>query len=142
MRSFTRGRRDRARRAVFLGLVALILVAGVAVRGGPAGAGPGGAPALRLNEREYFSAPGVDVMAFQDIYPEGHQGGVGVIQNGVRVATNGDLRLEPAPGQWAPVPVQKERVVDRARGEIVTTLAYPDPDKDRKGFNPIDYPDL
>ena len=81
-------------------------------------------------------------MAFQDVYPEGHQGGVGIIQNGVRVATNGDLRLEPAPGQWAPVPVQKDRAVDRAAGEIVTTLAYPDPDKDRKGFNPIDYPDL
>src|SRR5215831_11410983 len=97
---------------------------------------------MRLNEREYFSTPGVDVMAFQDVYPEGHQGGVGIIQNGVRVATNGDLRLEPAPGQWAPVPVQKDRVVDRKSGEIVTTLAYPDPDKDRKGFNPIDYPDL
>ena len=81
-------------------------------------------------------------MAFQDVYPEGHQGGVGIIQNGVRVATNGDLRLEPAPGQWAPVPVQKDRAVDRAAGEIVTTLAYPDPDKDRKGFNPIEYPDL
>ena len=97
---------------------------------------------LQLNPREYFSAPGVDVMAFQDIYPEGHQGGVGVIQNGVRVASNGDLRLEPAPGQWAPVPVQQHRVVDRRRGEIVTTLAYPDPGKDRTGFNPIEYPDL
>ncbi len=95
---------------------------------------------LQLNEQGYFSAPGADVMAFQDIYPEGHQGGVGIIQNGVRVATNGDLRLEPAPGQWAPVPVQKDRAVDRAAGEIVTTLAYPDPDKDRKGFNPLEYP--
>ena len=97
---------------------------------------------LRLNEREYFSAAGVDVMAFQDVYPEGHQGGVGIIQQGVRVATNGDLRLEPAPGQWAPVPVQKSRIVDRAQGAITATLAYPDPDKDRRGFNPIAYPDL
>jgi endoglucanase len=99
-------------------------------------------PKLQLREQGYFSAPGADVMAFQDVYPEGHQGGVGIIQNGVRVATNGDLRLEAAPGQWAPVPVQKDRAVDRAAGEIVTTLAYPDPDKDRKGFNPIEYPDL
>ena len=102
----------------------------------------GNAATLRLNDREYFSTPGADVMAFQDIYPEGHQGGVGIIQHGVRVATNGDLRLEPAPGQWAPVPVQKQRTVDRRSGEITTTLAYPDPDKDRRGFNPIDYPDL
>jgi endoglucanase len=101
-----------------------------------------GKPRLALNERGYFSMPGLDVMAFQDFYPEGHQGAVSVIQNGVRVASNGDLRLEPAPGQWAPVPVQKARVVDAKTGEIVTTLAYPDPDKDRKGFNPIEYPNL
>src|SRR5262245_51536861 len=94
---------------------------------------------LHLNEREYLSMPGLDVLAFQDVYPEGHQGGVEIIQNGVRVATNGDVRLEPAPGQWAPVPAQQERAVDRKRGEIVTTLAYPDPAKDKKGFNPIDY---
>jgi hypothetical protein len=97
---------------------------------------------LRLNDREYLAMPGLDVLAFQDVYPEGHQGGVEIIQNGVRVATNGDVRLEPAPGQWAPVPVQKERTFDRKRGEIVTALAYPDPDKDRRGFNPIEYPDL
>ena len=100
------------------------------------------ASGLHLNDREYFSMPGLDVMAFQDIYPEGHQGGVGIIQNGVRVASNGDVRLEPTPGQWAPVPRQIERVVDRKTGEIRAHLAYPDPDKDRKGFNPIDYPDL
>jgi endoglucanase len=99
-------------------------------------------PLLRLNEREYFSMPGLDVMAFQDIYPEGHQGGVGIIQNGVRVATNGDVRLEATPGQWQPVAKQIDRVVDRARGEIAVKLAYPDPAKDRRGFNPIDYPDL
>jgi hypothetical protein len=97
---------------------------------------------LRLNEREYLTMPGLDVMAFQDVYPEGHQGGIEIIQNGVRVATNGDVRLEPAPGQWAPVPVQQDRTVDRKRGEIVTTLAYPDPAKDKKGFNPLEYPDL
>jgi endoglucanase len=104
---------------------------------------PGGAhagPALRLNDREYFAMPGLDVMVFQDIYPEGHQGGVGIIQNGVRVASNGDLRLEPTPGQWQPVPVQLQRAVDKRSSEIVATLAYPDPSKDRKGFNPIDYP--
>jgi len=32
-----------------------------------------------LNELEYFENGGVNVMAFQDIYPEGHQGGVAII---------------------------------------------------------------
>jgi hypothetical protein len=97
---------------------------------------------LLLNQKEYFEAPGINVMAFQDIYPDGHQGGVSIIQNGVRVATNGDLRLDPAPGQWQAMPVQKARSVDAALNSITTTLSYPDPSKNRVGFNPIDYPDL
>jgi hypothetical protein len=97
---------------------------------------------LRLNHKEYFEAPGINVMAFQDIYPDGHQGGVSIIQNGVRVATNGDLRLDPAPGQWQPMPKQDARIVDVDGNSIVTTLSYPDPSKNRTGFNPIDYPDL
>ena len=99
-------------------------------------------PGLQLNKKEYFEAPGINVMAFQDIYPDGHQGGVSVIQNGVRVATNGDLRLDPAPGQWQPMPRQDQRVVDAADNSITTTLSYPDPTKNRTGFNPINYPDL
>src|SRR5215469_5452803 len=97
---------------------------------------------LRLNDKEYFEAPGVNVMAFQDIYPDGHQGGVSIIQNGVRVATNGDLRLDPAPGQWQPMPKQDGRIVDVKENTITTTLSYPDPSKNRTGFNPINYPDL
>jgi hypothetical protein len=97
---------------------------------------------LRLNTKEYFARPGVNVMAFQDIYPDGHQGGISIIQNGVRVATNGDLRLDPAPGQWQPMPRQDARAVDDAANTITTTLSYPDPSKNRTGINPIDYPDL
>lgn len=86
--------------------------------------------------------PGLNVMLAHDFYPESHQGGVGVIQNGLRVATNGDLRLEPTPGQWQPVPKVGKRMVDRAKGEISVRMEYPDPEKNRRGFNPIIYPDL
>lgn len=99
-------------------------------------------PSLQLNDKEYFEMPGLNVMAFQDIYPEGHQAGVSIILNGVRIATNGDIRLDTTPGQWQPTPKQDSRVVDKAHGEIVTTLSYPDAERNRKGFNPIDYPDL
>ena len=64
---------------------------------------------LRINDHEYFEKPGLNVMVFFDIYPEGHQGAVGIIQNGTRVATNGDLRLEPTPGQWQPIPKVSKR---------------------------------
>jgi endoglucanase len=98
--------------------------------------------ALQLNDLEYFEMPGLNVMAFQDIYPEGHQSGVVIIQNGARVSTNGDLRLDPTPGQWQPMPKQDKRVVNKQANEITTWLSYPDPSRNRKGFNPIDYPDL
>jgi len=99
-------------------------------------------PSLKLNDVEYFEKPGLDVMVFQDFYPEGHQGGVSIIQNGTRVASNGDIRLEPTPGQWQPVPKLDKRVVDRQGNDITAWLSYPDPSKNRKGFNPIEYPDL
>ena len=58
---------------------------------------------FQLTSDGYFNAEGVDVMAFSDFYPEGHQGGVCVIMNGRRVATNGDIRLDATPGQWQAV---------------------------------------
>lgn len=95
-----------------------------------------------LNKLEYFERGGVNVMAFQDIYPEGHQGGVAVIMHGKRLATNGDIRLDETPGQWQPIPKQIERKIDAAGNVITVRLSYPDPAINRKGFNPIEYPDL
>lgn len=97
---------------------------------------------FRINKQEYLERQGANVMLAHDFYPESHQGGVGVIQNGIRVATNGDLRLEPTPGQWQPVPKVGERQVDRQKQEISVHMSYPDASKDRKGFNPIIYPGL
>jgi hypothetical protein len=97
------------------------------------------AQTFRLNDAGYFNAGGTDVMAFSDFYPEGHQGGVCVIMNGLRIATNGDIRLEATPGQWQPVPKQLSRKVEGNR--IVTTLCYPDSSRHLTGFNPMVYPD-
>jgi len=121
--------------AVFLGVAVLTRAAA----GASAPAHPDG---LVLNDQEYLEMPGLNVMLAHDFYPEGHQGGVGVIQNGRRVATNSDLRLEPTPGQWQPVPKVGERTVDRTAGTISVRMEYPDPERDRKGYNPIEYPDL
>lgn len=81
-------------------------------------------------------------MVFSDIYPDGHQTGVSIIQHGLRVAANGDLRLEASPGQWSPVPKGVSLNVDKDRQIISQRLSYPDESKNRKGFNPIEYPDL
>ncbi|MDZ7371930.1 MAG: glycoside hydrolase, partial [candidate division KSB1 bacterium] len=81
---------------------------------------------LRLNEKDYFEMPGLNVMVFHDFYPEGHQGGVTIIQHGERTAANGDLRLEPAPGQWQPVPKFYGRQIHRDKNEISARLGFPD----------------
>ena len=97
------------------------------------------AQTFQMNAEGYFNAGGTDVMAFSDFYPEGHQGGVCVIMNGRRIATNGDIRMEATPGQWQPVPKQLSRKVEGNR--ITTTLCYPDSSRHLTGFNPMVYPD-
>jgi endoglucanase len=98
---------------------------------------------FKLNkELGYFKNIGVDVMAFDDIYPEGHQSGVSIIMHGNRVATNGDIRFEQTPGQWQPVPKQGERKLDEAANTITTSLSFPDRSRHLRGFNPMIYPDF
>lgn len=98
---------------------------------------------FRLNPASgYFQNKGVDVMAFDDIYPEGHQSGVSIIMHGNRVATNGDIRFEQTPGQWQPVPKQDHRELDAEANTISTSLSYPDASRHLRGFNPTIYPDF
>jgi endoglucanase len=119
-------------------LVTTFALIGFAALTAPAAA----APHLKLNDQGYFAEPGLNVMSFSDYYPDGHQTGVTIIQHGVRVAANGDLRLEASPGQWSPMPATGERTVNTAAQTVSRHLSFPDPSKDRTGFNPIIYPDL
>ena len=119
---------------VTAGAIALALAADCAAQTARGG--------LHINAAGYFESPGINVMLFDDVYPEGHQAGLTIIQAGRRVAANGDVRLEPAPGQWSPVPRKGEKTIDRDSGAIAVTLRYPDASRNRKGFNPIEYPDL
>ncbi len=92
-------------------------------------------------ETGYFSNQGVNVIVFEDIYPEGHQGGVSLLMHGERIAANGDVRFEPTPGQWQPVPEQLDRRADPENGKISVRLRYPDANRHLRGFNPMVYPD-
>ncbi len=97
---------------------------------------------LFLNEKNYYESTGFNLTVFDDFYLEGHQGGITIICNDERIAANGDLRLEPTPGQWSPVPKMGNKTVDKENQAINVELWYPDSSKNRKGFNPIIYPDL
>ena len=83
---------------------------------------------LVITDEDYFDQPGLSVLVFHNNYPEGHQGGVEIILHDQRIATNGDLRLEPTPGQWDSLPDIGERRVDRKEKKISIDGAYRDLD--------------
>lgn len=98
--------------------------------------------ALQINELEYFETNGLNVMVFDDYYPDGHQGGISIIHHGVRTATNGDLRLSTDPGQWQPIPKKGIREVSHEDNEIRVKMSFPNEKKHMQGFNPLIYPEL
>ncbi len=83
---------------------------------------------LRLNDREYFEARGLNVFVFTNQYNgmffDEKTAGIEIIQHGVRVATGGAVRLSPAPEQWDQIPKLVDRKVDRAANTITCLLRY------------------
>lgn len=78
---------------------------------------------LQINDQEYFEMPGLNVMVFHDYYPIGHQSGVTIIQNGSRVAANGDIMLL---NYRRPFPEHDKRKIDVAKNQISINVGYPD----------------
>jgi endoglucanase len=83
---------------------------------------------FKITDAEYFDADGKSVLVFHNDYPEGHQGGIEIILHDQRIATNGDLRLEPTPGQWDSLPEIGERKVDEKENKISINGTYTDLD--------------
>ncbi len=78
---------------------------------------------LLINDQEYFEMPGLNVMVYHDYYAVGQQSGVTIVQNGRRVAANGDIRLKD---QRRPFPVHGERMIDEEANTISLQVGYPD----------------
>lgn len=104
-----------------------ILLAGLGIMAPALYAAPTGS-ALTLNDREYLSRRGLDVLVFSNTYDgnfsDSKIAGIELIHHGVRTATNGDVRLSPTPGQWDPAPTLLSRSVDRDTGAITARLGY------------------
>ena len=81
-------------------------------------------PGWVLTEQEYFARPGVEVLVFHDIYPEGKQGGIELIQHGERIAAVGDVRLAATPGQWGLLPKMIRRSLERSIPRATVTLLF------------------
>ncbi len=111
-------------------ILALSLALGLGPASAPSDAGDPQAKPIKtrspwaLNAEEYFERPGVSVLVFHDTYPEGKQGGLEIIQHGERVASLGDVRLEPAPGQWGKLPAVGKRAVDRTANRAEVPLRF------------------
>ncbi|KAA6336863.1 hypothetical protein EZS27_015019 [termite gut metagenome] len=93
------------------------------------GSSPSGSQGLALNDSSYFETRGLNVMVFSNWYDgsfdDAKISGVEIIHHGVRTVTNGDVRLNPTPGQWDAIPEFVERKVDRDNNSIEAALKYP-----------------
>jgi endoglucanase len=92
---------------------------------------------LKLNDLDYFQARGLNVLAFSNWYDvnffdDSKLSGIEIIHHEVRTATNGDVRLNPTPEQWDPIPELVERKVNKQDNSIEASLTYPDYNFDYK----------
>ncbi len=85
---------------------------------------------LKLNELDYYETRGLNVFVFSNWYNSNFSdskiSGIEIIHHGVRTVTNGDVRLNPTPEQWDPIPKFIARKVDKEYNVIEAYLSYPD----------------
>jgi endoglucanase len=83
---------------------------------------------LTVNDKQYFTKRGLDVLVFTNEYNgmffDEKTAGVELIHHGVRTATGGAVRLGPTPEQWDQIPKVAERKVDAKTSTIEVTLRY------------------
>ncbi|MCL1938934.1 MAG: glycoside hydrolase family 9 protein [Candidatus Azobacteroides sp.] len=83
---------------------------------------------LCLNDSGYFEARGLNIFVFSNgydgLFDDAKISGIEMIHHGVRTATNGDVRLNPTPGQWDAIPEFLERKVDSTNHCIEAALKY------------------
>jgi hypothetical protein len=84
--------------------------------------------AFQISENEYFATGGVNVLVFSNwyngLFDDSKISGIELIHQGVRTATNGDVRLNATPEQWDAIPEFVDRQVDRQKGIIQANLRY------------------
>ena len=83
---------------------------------------------LIVNDSDYFETRGLNYFVFSNIYDatfdDSKISAVEIIHHGIRTATNGDVRLNPTPGQWDKLPRFIDRKVDQKNKRIEVSLSY------------------
>jgi hypothetical protein len=86
---------------------------------------------LLVNDTGYFENRGFNVFVFNNkygLFGDEKASGIELVHHGVRTATNGDIRLEPTPGQWDAIPQFIRREVNRKANTIEAFLKYAETD--------------
>lgn len=87
---------------------------------------------LVLNDSNYFETRGLNYLVFSNIYDatfdDSKISAVELIHHGVRTATNGDVRMNPTPGQWDKLPKYIDRTPNREERRMDVQLGYPEYD--------------
>jgi hypothetical protein len=106
-----------------IGLASLLLAGWAGLQ-----ADEGQSQTLQLNDSEYFTTAGLDVLVFSNrydsLFSDAKIAGIELIHHGERTATNGDVRLSPTPEQWDVLPELERRTVLREQNAIEVRLAY------------------
>ena len=91
---------------------------------------PSMAADLHLNNLDYFETQGLSVLAYQntfhDVFRDQKLSGVEIILHGERIATDGEVRLQPTPEQWDSVPKFTERKHGPLPDQLIAYSGYPD----------------
>jgi hypothetical protein len=92
--------------------------------------GPVIAADLHLNDQDYFETQGLSVLAYQNTFHEVFRdqklSGVEIILHGERIATDGEVRLQPTPEQWDVVPKFTQRRHGALPDQLIAYSGYPD----------------
>jgi hypothetical protein len=108
--------------------IAYIVVAAGCMGLTSCGNGTGSSNELVLNDSLYFEKHGFNILVFNNMYDnlfdDSKISAVEIIHHGIRTATNGDVRLNPTPGQWDPIAKFIDRKVDRENKRIEVTMSF------------------
>ena len=79
-----------------------------------------------LTPYETLEAPAVTILFYHNKYEEGKQGGLEILQQSVRIAGNGNLRLSADPDQWHSLPQNGQRRLPGGDGAMEVDVTYPE----------------
>jgi endoglucanase len=86
-------------------------------------------PGLTVSPAETLEGRGVSVLVeqnhFSPIFFDEKNAGIQIVLHGERIATDGEVRLNPTPEQWDPVPAFGSRVRGTQPNQLVVASSYP-----------------